>query len=58
MGTLVDVQLHVEVEGIAFRHDDNGLRGVAEIGEFHQLVHLTVGGERRVEQHVVQVGGA
>ena len=59
MGTLVNADLHVDVQGIAFRalHYSH-LRSVAEVGETHQLVHLVVGREGRVEQDIIQVSGA
>ena len=57
-GGAVDVHRHVHIESHTLRALDNGLCGVGEVGEAHQLVHLVVHGERGVTQDVRHVGGA
>ena len=57
-GGAVDVHRHVHIESHALRALDDGLSGVGEVGEAHQLVHLVVYGERGVAKDVRHVSGA
>ena len=58
MGTVGDIDVHIDPQACRLGTCDDYLRGVAEVGELHQLFHAVVGGEGRVEQHIGEVGGA
>ena len=57
VGSLVHSHRENHVETRQRRMLHGLLSGVAEIGEFHQFVHLVVGGQRRVSQYIRHIGG-